>query len=321
MALSFLGLIVILVVVLAIGALAGRGGIGGVLGALALLFVVGAVGGYLLLLRPSREDVSYSESVKVSAGDESISYGRSYVSQSGKSVAADSPKSRIELVPTPSDDLSSKTTPAAKDTVAKDTEFRDTAAKDSSAPDWLQLAETSSYGDSPAVVSNGPRQTESECRADIQRDVAEHVAAYARTHGMVALARRSDLLTDELLKVVVRDAYVSTSPHEFNGQQQTWYTLHQLLDVDSSVEKQLSELNQRARADQRLIVLGAGTVGVLGLLSVAFVLLKVTEPSAAPATESRFGFNRLEQAQGKGPVIVVTAVVVVAVIGLLSLLG
>lgn len=268
-------LIVVLVVagifVIAIVALAKHFGIGRVLGIGGTVLGVALAAAFLANVLHDSPTVRH-ESVAVSTGDESFSYSRTTKSKPIPSVS-DPAKSGIELVPTPSDDPPSA---ASEGEVEGSTE-----TTDPSAPDWLRIAETASVGDSPAVASDGPRPTEQECRNQIRDAVANHVTYYARTHGLNALARRPALITDQVLQDVVRDEYVSTSPHSFGGSQQTWYTLHQLLDYDSDVQQQLAALNERAVGDERLVVLGVGAAGVLGLLGLAFVLLKSTEPSQA----------------------------------------
>ncbi|MCG8584472.1 MAG: hypothetical protein MI757_07165, partial [Pirellulales bacterium] len=104
-----------------------------------------------------------------------------------------------------------------------------------------------------------------------------HVVYYARTHGMYALGRRPQLIPDRLIEDVVRDEYITTSPHTFGENEQTWYTLHQLLEYDDRVIAQLQTLNQRATGDEHVVALGVIGTGVLGLLGLAFVLLKATE--------------------------------------------
>jgi hypothetical protein len=212
----------------------------------------------------------------VTIDKDSVKYDRSIAVQSRSDstpVSVKSP-SRIELIPTPSDHPQSTASEGEK-----------AAAEDPAAPDWLSLAETAESGDSPSVVSTGPHPSEADCRIESHGKIVQHVVQYARAHGMSALARRPELLTDSILQSIVRDDYVANSPQTFSGEQQTWYILYQLLEFDDA-RQQLEKLNDRAVADERLVVLGASSVGVLGLLSLAFVVLKTTErrkqrPSAA----------------------------------------
>ena len=69
-----------------------------------------------------------------------------------------------------------------------------------------------------------------------------------------------------------------------------------------------------------------GAAGVLGLLGLAFVVLKTTETRqprpvvAEQSTEWNIGFRSAEEAKGKGPLIAVVAVaVLVLVMGVLMM--
>ena len=142
-------------------------------------------------------------------------------------------------------------------------------------PAWFGLTESFSAGDSRELVFDGPRQTKRECCEQIKTAIFDKVKRYAHAKGYHAL--RSHLLPHEIADQVVVDQRFTTSQHDFNGETQTWYTLHQLIEIDDEVDLQLVELNNRAIVDERLTILAAISAGVFGVLGLGFIVLRSLE--------------------------------------------
>lgn len=303
--------LILLVAGVAVVSLLGRfGGRGVLIAALGAAFVAFMIA---VFLANWASDGSYQETVSVTAGDRSYTHSRSMVAVRAKPAPSEPSRSRLELVPTPSDD------PPAVEHTSESVTFLP-----SSAPSWMSLAETSERGDARAVASDGPRPTERECREKIRQEVANHIVDYALLHEMKPLGRRRELLTDQVLEDVVRDEYVTTSPHTFGETEQTWYTLHQLLDYDSGVLEQLAALNKRATGDERLVALGVGGAGLLGVLGLAFMFLKATEkraPARAVSTEWNVGLNKPDETEGNAGLVTAVAIGVVILIGVVLLMS
>ena len=320
---ALVGLVVLAVIVMVVSALASREGGKTLLVTLAGMgvvgvFLFGALGAFLLAPSGS-DDGRYESTITVTSGDDSLKYNRSVKVTSGERVASDRSGRRLELLPTPAE-------PAKKPSSDEIVVSEEDSGEESEKPDWMLLKESGELGTSLAVVSEGPRPSKNECRDMIRHQVALGLIRYAAENDMRALLGRPKLLTEDLLNDVVREEYFSTSPHEFSGEQQTWYTLHQLLEFDSGVHSRLEQIHNRAVVNQRLMITGAAAAGVFGLLGVVFLMLKsggtkrTTSDSASTSTAWQLGFQNTEEAKGIAPLVAAIAFGVAVLVGLVAVL-
>lgn len=141
-------------------------------------------------------------------------------------------------------------------------------------PDWVEQAPVwEDDGTCLVAVSSGPFERGMDCRKALENET--RIALRGFTNEYLDNSFAAEMLgtqIDELSETVVVDTY----REELNasiGPMQQW---HSLLKFDGTLQQKLRELWQAQQQVSRIVYIGAGFFGLLGILSIFYVGMSLT---------------------------------------------
>lgn len=149
-------------------------------------------------------------------------------------------------------------------------------AVDPSRPEWVDRPDEFRDGAFHQVVHAGPFATPAECQTELtrlMRVAAQDYLATRSTAGDATADEAARTFDDEFLRrVVLRETWTETTEHSFGPM----LTVHARLEFGPEILHELAERALAVRRGQRLGITGLVAAGVLGALTGAFALLKIT---------------------------------------------
>lgn len=122
------------------------------------------------------------------------------------------------------------------------------------------------------TVTVGPYASLLECDAKTPEAIREVVDQYAEIAAGQPIAGKLTSLDDAFCRQLVKERWEETTQHPFGAM----YQLHLLVQFDRKAKERILDACQDLQVEQRLWLVGAAAMGLLGMLAAAYGYLKVT---------------------------------------------